>query len=79
MAVLVRQTPGFRLTGLSCGAFYKNYGIILAIELDFMPFMLAGPYFGSAGPVLFSMLLRPIYAESPVDFCNFGTLLGPKN
>jgi len=47
MAVLVRQTPGFELTGLSCDAFYKTYGIILAIELGFMPFMLAGPYFGS--------------------------------
>ena len=47
MAVLVRQTPGFELTGLSCDAFHKTYGIILAIELGFMPFMLAGPYFGS--------------------------------
>ena len=48
MAVHVRQNPGFgRLTGLSCDAFHKTYGIILAIELGFMPFMLAGPYFGS--------------------------------
>ena len=47
MAVLVLQNPGFGLTGLSCDAFHKTYGIILAIELGFMPFMLAGPYFGS--------------------------------
>ena len=47
MAVVVRQTPGFELTGLSCGAFQRKSGITLAIELVFMPFMLAGPYFGS--------------------------------
>ena len=47
MAVLVRQTPGFELSGLSCGAFQRNSGITLAIELVFIPFMLPGPYFGS--------------------------------